>query len=391
MDSLLSNLKNKVKYNLHQAVNDPDANEFAANQPESPPPVTEKVENDDYFEISTTDDPNRFNGDRLLRKIGNQTIRMIKNGFFPVIALILSMYVTNEMIVYSAPIRLIFFIVTFLICHLFTPFLIILAGYYLCKSGYGYYLNNLSDGPKTKIMPTIFALLPLTTDIPVSSLGAFFMYPFTYPKNDKDAKKLPIIMNNYMESLKKSFAYFDKIKNLPFVAEGIKRLEASIEHLHDIPVKSTPVPSSTSSAPLPATIELPKKEPSALKSATNNTITSNKPSTSLPATIELPKKEPSESESAPNNTTTSNKSSAPLPATIELPKKETSESESAPNNTTTSNKSSTTIPATIELPKKETSVPESAPNNTPTSNKSSTSVPATIQRAKQPNTPSPNK
>ena len=294
MSSLLTNLKNKVTYNLHQAVNDPDANEFASNQPESPPPVTEKVENDDYFEISTTDDPNTFNGNRLLRKIGNQTIRMIKKGFFPVMALILSMYVTNELIVYSAPIRLIFFIVTFLICYLFTPFSIILAGYYLCKSGYGYYLNNLSDGPKTKIMPTIFALLPLTTDIPVSSLGAFFMYPFTYPKNDKDAKKLPIIMNNYMESLKKSFAYFDKIKNLPFVAEGFKKMEENMEHLHDIPKKPEPVTppsSSSSSSSLPATIEKPKNQ-SNPPSYNNNTSTappSSLSSSSLPATIEKPK------------------------------------------------------------------------------------------------------
>jgi hypothetical protein len=300
MSSLLTNLKNKVTYNLHQAVNDPDANEFASNQPESPP-VTEKVESDDYFEISTTDDPNTFNANRLLRKIGNQIIRMIKKGFFPVIALILSMYVTNEMIVYSAPIRLIFFIFTFWVCYNFMPFLILLLGYYLCKSGYGYYLNNLSDGPKTKIMPTIFALLPLTTDMPVSSLGSFFMYPFTYPKNEKDAKKLPIIMNNYMESLKKAFTYFDKIKGLPFVAEGFKKLEASIGHLHDIAVKPEPVPSSApSSAPVPATIKI--SQPQVSTSPPQN----NKGNASLPATVES-------TTTPPQN----NKGNTSLPATIE--------------------------------------------------------------------------
>ena len=287
LESLVSNLKNKVKYNLHQAVNDPDANEFAANQP-APPPVTEKVESDDYFEISTTDDPNTFNASRLLRKIGNQIINIIKKGFYPCIVIILSMYVANELIMYAYPIRLIFFIVTFWICYHFMPFLILLLGYYLCKLGYGYYLNQLSDGPKTKIMPTIFALLPLTTDTPVSSLGAFFMYPFTYPKNDKDAKKLPNIMNNYMESLKKAFTYFDKVKNLPFVAEGFKRLEEKMEHLHDMPKKPEPVPSSTSSTSLPATIgSLPATIGSSIKpsptTARNNTTTSS----SLPATIEL--------------------------------------------------------------------------------------------------------
>jgi hypothetical protein len=277
MDSLLTNLKNKVKYNLHKAVSDPVANEFAANQPESPSPEpTKEIGDDDYFKLVTTDDPNTFDINRLIIKIGNRIIRMIRKGFYPGLVIILSMYVANELIVYTWQIRLIFFIVTFWICYYFMPFLILLIGYYLCKSGYEYYLNNLSDGPKTKIMPTIFALLPLTTDIPNSSLGAFFVYPFTYPKNDKDAKQLPIIMNNYAESLKKSFTYFDKVKNLPFVAEGFQRLEANIEHLHDIPKKPEPaipssasssstvkssVPSSApSSAPLPATIK-PAKQP----------------------------------------------------------------------------------------------------------------------------------
>ena len=191
-------------------------------------------------------------------KTANRVIRMVKHGFYPLIAIILSMYVANEMIVYAWPIRLIFFMVTFLICNNFMPFLIILVIYYLCKSGYQYFLHHSSDGPKTKIMPTIFALLPLTTSVPVSSLGAFFMYPFTYPKNDKDAKQLPIIMNQYMESLKKSFTYLDKVKNLPFVAEGFQLVETDVEHLHDIPPpKELPLGTSEtpSSAPLPATIK----------------------------------------------------------------------------------------------------------------------------------------
>lgn len=293
MDSLLTNLKNKVTYNLHKVVSDPDANEFAANQPESPSPEqTKEIGDDDYFKLPTTDDPNTFDFNRLIIKIGNHGIRMIKKGFYPCLVIILSMYVANELIVYTWPIRLIFFIVTFWICYHFMPFLILLLGYYLCKSGYGYYLNNLSDGPKTKIMPTIFALLPLTTDMPVSSLGSFFMYPFTYPKNDKDAKQLPIIMNNYAESLKKSFAYFDKIKNLPFVVEGFKQLEDKIEHLHDIPVKPELVPvrpsknqsepSSTkttiATAPLPATIKLARPQPSI-------TPQNNKGAASLPSTV----------------------------------------------------------------------------------------------------------
>ena len=333
IDSLLSNLKNKVTYTLHQAVTDPNANEFASSQQESPSSaIIEKVEDDsDYFKLPSTDDPNTFDINRMIIKTGNMIIRMIKKGFYPFIALILSMYVTNEMIMYSAPIRLIFFIVTFLICYNFMPFLIILVGYYLCKSGYEYYLNQLSDGPKTKIMPTIFALLPLTTDIPDSSLGGFFMYPFTYPKNNKDAKQLPIIMNNYMESLKKSFTYFDKIKNLPFVAEGFQRLESNIEHLHDVPKK--PEPAATT-APEPAS------------------MSSSSSSTSLPATIESPTKQ--SSEPVRNNTAT------PLPATIE---KFQNQSETPSNNNKKNGLSATPLPATIEKSQNQSETPSNNKKN----------------------------
>ena len=363
MSSLLANLKNKVTYNLHQAVNDPDANEFAANQPESPPPATEKVENDDYFEISTTDDPNTFNANRLFRKIGNQIIRMIKKGFFPVIALILSMYVTNELIVYSAPIRLIFFIFTFLICYHFMPFLILLLGYYLCKSGYQYYLNNLSDGPKTKIMPTIFALLPLTTDMPVSSLGSFFMYPFTYPKNDKDAKKLPIIMNNYMESLKKAFTYFDKIKGLPFVAEGFKKLEASMEHLHDIAVKPEPVSSSTSSSTsstsLPDTIKKSQNQPVPSSNNKGNAASAAASTIPVPAIVEKSQNQPEPSANNKGNVAEAAASSTTLPATVEKTQNQPKPSVNNKGNASEAVASSTTLPATINLAKQPITSPAS--------------------------------
>lgn len=160
--------------------------------------------------------------------------------------------------------------------------MVLLAGFYLCKLGYQTFLHHTSDGPKARIMPTIFALLPLTTDIPVSSLGGFFMYPFTYPKNDKDAKQLPMIMNNYVESLKKSFAYYDKVKNLPFVSDGFQRLEENVEHLHDIPKKPDPesetgkTPQKTESISLPATIK-PSTPPPSNTSASAPIPATNQP------------------------------------------------------------------------------------------------------------------
>ena len=252
MDSLVNKLKNKVTYTLHEAVTDPNADQFAKEQKKNaPPPAKDPVEEDDkdYFD-TTGGDPNSFDMMRLLKKTGNQMVRIVKKGFIPLVVLILSMYVANEMIMYSPPIRLIFFIFTFLICYSFKPFMVILVMYYLFKWGYSYYINELSKGPKVKILPTIFALLPLSTAIPDSGFGAFFMYPFTYPKNDADAIQLPIIMKDYQESLKTAFVYYDKVKDLPFIAEGFKALEEEIEHLHDIPPKP-----KEEEAPMPAVLE----------------------------------------------------------------------------------------------------------------------------------------
>jgi len=191
-----------------------------------------------------------------------------------------------------------------LICYLFKPFLITLVGYYLCKWGYQYYLNELSDGPKTKIMPTIFALLPLTTNLPTTSLGYFFMYPFTYPKNENDAKQLPIIMNNYMESLKKAFSYFDKVQNLPFIVEGFKKLSDNIEHLHDVPEVTVNKPiEENKEAPMPPVI-IPVNK-------VNKPIEENKEAPMPPVIIPVNKvNKPIEENQAPVVNTTSD---VPLP------------------------------------------------------------------------------
>jgi hypothetical protein len=250
INTLATNLKNKVTYQVYNAVTDNSANQFAQEQKQQR--VVESPSDKPPKPTTPTDsNPDTFSGSRLIGKIGDQFVSITKKGFVPFIALILSMYVVNEMIMYSVPIRIVFFVFVFLICVIFTPFLFVLGMYYLGKAGYSYYLNKLSGGPKTKIMPTIFALLPLTTNIPTSSLGAFFMYPFTYPKTTKDAEQLPIIMNNYMESLKSSFRYFDTVKNLPFFADEFTLLENSIEHLHD----QTKPPAEVENPPLPAVIE----------------------------------------------------------------------------------------------------------------------------------------
>jgi len=387
IDSLMSSFKNKVKYTLHQAVTDPAANDFASSlNDEMPLTETKQVEEEKpYFELPTTDDPNTFDIKRLMIKTANRAIYMIKHGFYPAIAIILSMYVANEMIMYPYPIRFIFFMFTFLICNNYMTFLVLLAAFYLCKWGYQTFLNYTSDGPKTKIMPTIFALLPLTTDIPVSSIGAFFMYPFTYPKNEKDAKQLPIIMNDYMESMKKAFTYYDKVKNLPFVAEGFQKLEENIEHLHDIPEKPELEEENTS----------PKTESEA-ETTTNNSSPKTSP-TRLPPTIKLlPKAEGAEA----SNNSSSKANSSRLPPTIKLPSKAeeasvadpepepvpasepvpTSESVPATNNSSPKTNSSR-LPPTIKLPPKAEAALPATNNSSPKT--SAASLPATINTSQK--------
>ncbi len=242
-DSFFSNLKNKVTYNLHKAAYDPDANKFAETQKKQEE-ENKKNKKDTKIKIDSTDstdaagaadkgDPNKFSAKRLAKKVGNQTLDILQKIFYPFLALMLSMIVTNDMIMYSAPIRIIFFIFTFLVCFFAHTLAILLSIFYLFKGGYSYYINNMTNRPKRDIMPTIFALFPITTFKPTSSLGSFFMYPFTYPKTEAGANKLPEIMKNYWEDLKGSFKNLDEVKNFPSFTEKIKTVQEELEHLHN--------------------------------------------------------------------------------------------------------------------------------------------------------------
>jgi hypothetical protein len=245
-DSLLTNLKNKVAYTLHSAVYDPNANEFAKQQQEKQKEqevTTEKAPEE-------TGDPNKFSGTRMLKKTGSQIITILSYIIFPFVSLMLAMIVTNEMIVYSVPIRIIFFIFTFLICYFTKIFAIILSIFYILKGGYSYYHNNMTGKPKRDIMPTIFALLPIKTSIPESSFMRFIMYPFTYPKTEKGIQQLPEIAKNYVNSLIESFKGFNDVKTLPIFVDGLKDIETGLRELNKIPdLNNSSKPASSNSVP----------------------------------------------------------------------------------------------------------------------------------------------
>jgi hypothetical protein len=238
-NSFYTNLKNKVNYHLNKLAYDPEANKYAETKvKQKEEKKDEKKEDNKKNDSNTTDnqsgDPNKFSSKRLIKKVGNQFTETVKKWFLPFISLMLAMIVTNDMIVYSAPIRIIFFIYTLFMCIYLPFYAILLSGFYLLKGGYSYYSNNMTDKPKKDYMPTIFALFPVTTYQPTTAFGKFILYPFTYPKNEINAQQLPKIMKNYLEDLKVSFPGFEKVKNLPIFVDGMKELQHQLEHLHDI-------------------------------------------------------------------------------------------------------------------------------------------------------------
>lgn len=249
-NSIFGNFINKVKYKAYKAAYDPQANEFVkeeakrkqdedAKKKEKAKEKADDKSTDDITTNNSNEDPNKFSTKRFLKNTGNQTWNAIKKGLIPFASLMLAMIVTNEMIVYSVPIRIIFFIFTFIICYIAPFYAIILTIFYIFKGGYSYYVNNMTTRPKREIMPTIFALLPITTYKPMSSFMGFIMYPFTYPKTEQAAIKLPEIMKQYWEDLQASFKYLDKIQNLPVFSEDLKKIKADLDNLHKIKADNT--------------------------------------------------------------------------------------------------------------------------------------------------------
>jgi hypothetical protein len=277
--SFFSNLVNTVKYKAHKAVYDPNAEEYAKNQASSSNNVaTTAPLVEDSATTNTTDttdgDPNTVSATRIAKKVGSQTLNILKQIFIPFTALMLAMIVTNEMIVYSVPIRIIFFIFVFLICFFIPFYAIILAIFYIFKGGYSYYINNMTNKPKQRIMPTIFALLPITRYQPTSALLSFLMYPFTYPKTDLGKQELPLIMNDYFENLKKSFKSFETIKSLPIFADNIKNIRENFDKMVEITTPSVEKP-QVKNVSKPENVSAPTPPPSAPENTSSVSNESN--------------------------------------------------------------------------------------------------------------------
>ena len=102
--SFFSNLVNTVKYKAHTAVYDPNAEEYAKKQATITNNVLPPTEDSNTNTNDTTDaDSNTVSPARIAKKVGSQTLNILKQIFIPFTALMLAMIVTNEMIVYSVP------------------------------------------------------------------------------------------------------------------------------------------------------------------------------------------------------------------------------------------------------------------------------------------------
>jgi hypothetical protein len=253
--------------------------------------------------------------------IFNKIIEIVQQLMYPLLTLYLASLVSNEMIVYPAPMRVFFFLFVLVLCSVFSPATVILVFYYLVKAGYSYYRNELEDrdGDTTpiRIYPRIFAILPIATTPATSFVGRFFKYPFYYPKTEEDRKELErtdgdgnkkgSIMDEYMEALKESFPYGETVKGSEPFAERYATIEKNMKRMHQapavpsVPIASTDTPTLGSKGPsLPPVIQkatgnaassaVSKTASNAVSktvsNAASNTV-SNTVSNALPAVIPL--------------------------------------------------------------------------------------------------------
>jgi len=240
MTDFLTKLKNKITYSVNNLVDDPDANAYAASQAQQAPPQNQDTTTD------PDDDPSKFSIIRFFKKLGKKLVEHSQNYASIVLSVLFASIIANEMIVYSVPIRVIFFIFVIIVCITFTPAFMVLAiyyGYKLLYSSYVYYYVEKNKQPTIPIFPTIYALLPVTTYKPSAPLLKFLLYLFTYPKTEEDLTHLENKMKEYDELLDKSFLYFKTLESDEVFVPLITKMKSSLKHMHDKPKEdATPAP-----------------------------------------------------------------------------------------------------------------------------------------------------
>ena len=184
------------------------------------------------------------------QSIGSQVVYYLKQSIYFVFCLIFCMLVANQLITTPWPVRLFGFIATAIVL-LVNPLLMIgFFAYYIGRMIYAIYNNtktkDISSTKKQTLLPTVFALLPITTRRAESILGSIFLYPFTYPKSERSAQRLPIISGKYLESLDGSIVGLENLKKQFSEIQGMFTAFAThLMEMHEVHVTSAMAPGST--------------------------------------------------------------------------------------------------------------------------------------------------
>ena len=319
----LKRLQNKLTYYIYKTVNDDEANKYAEQKQKQQPTEIKEDLVEAITLPTTTTTVDQIDISRILENIYDKGSQLVSILFYPILSLYLASLVANELIVYPAPIRLIFFILVLVLCNIFVYIAILMTGYYICKKLYEMYLNREQDPPqpRVKLMPKIFAMIPFTTYMSDNGLVNLFLYPFRYLKGDnaeKDFSFLQTLMKKYTDSLNESFPYYEVIRTTEEIFTDRKEIFDKTENdMHKLmkpkekEPTTAPLPNQLNKAPLPkesATAPLPKESVTA-------------PLQNQPKEAPLPKESvtaplPKESVTAPLPTVIEQKE-APLPAIIE--------------------------------------------------------------------------
>lgn len=240
--SFFTKLKNKARYQMEKWVNDPEANAFVSRMSQvdakeaEATNATEKEKEPikEAMEDAPVEETSNSPVVRVLQKMLYYAKWFFSIAFFPIIALFLSSLVANEMIIYPAPIRLIFFIFTLVLCFLSRILLVIIGMFYLGKWAFHYYVNNMTDGPKRLIAPSLFAFLPLTTRTSSNPFFNALLKPFQYGEqwSVKDGEELKTRMEMYQTSLTDAFPYIETLQTTEPFQSQLKKITTSFEELH---------------------------------------------------------------------------------------------------------------------------------------------------------------
>ena len=341
VDSIVSQLKNKVSYRLQQtiqgAVNDPEANQYAKEKAELKSSVDTGDELDEIPANLSSFEKMIMKMKRIAHRIKDRMTNMFITFIIP---LILAMFVANESVMYPAPVRIIYFVFTFVLCYLNQAAVALLGTIYLGRFAYDYYVNKIEKRDEKLIVPPILSVLPIRIFDP-SATPAFFKdlinYPLIYPRNERGEKNLLVIMNHYLESLKSSFTYLDSVKSMPMFVEKLKKIDENMEQLHKPipePIEKNENNQDNSIPQLPRTIS-EQREKNGLPplNASESNQNTNRP---LPLTIaEQREKNATPTISEQTSEKNSNQNvKTPLPPTVaELQEKSSSETQNNTNNT----------------------------------------------------------